>query len=129
MDVSVISLEELSHIVACDLKAWHIILETGDNKLNKERIGCIFADLIVRHIESGIGQIHREDRNLIISPIERGYDPNTVDILLNDRLRAVYINTLLRRLRKLEQLGDAIKEQLDILGVDYTDDGDDEEEE
>lgn len=129
MSISVISLEKLRRIVEYDLKAWHITLETGDNKLNEERICCIFADLIVRHTESGIGQIHREDRNLIISSIERGYDSDTVDIVVNDRLRTVYINTLRNRLSIIDQIGDVLKRELDIIGADYTDDDEDEEEE
>lgn len=131
MEISVISLVKLSRIVEYDLKAWHNTLETGNNndESHKDRIAYIFADLIVKHIEAGIGQMHREDRNLIISAVaERGYSSDTVDIVINDRLRAVYINTLRNRLSRIDQLGDVLKRELDILGVGYTDDDDDEEE-
>ena len=130
MEISVISLVKLSHIVESDLKAWHHTLETGNNndESHKDRIGYIFADLIIKHIESGIGQLHRDDRNLIVTAIERGYDSDTVDIVVNDRLRNVYINTLRNRLSRIDQIGEILKQELDILGVDYTDDGDDEEE-
>ena len=130
MEVSVISLAKLSRIVEYDLKVWHATLETvNDNsESNIDRIGSLFAECIIKHIEIGIGQINREDRNLIISAIERGYDSDTVDTVVNDRLSTVYINTLRNRLSRLDQLGDVIKEQLDIIGVDYTDDGDEEEE-
>lgn len=130
MEISVISLVKLSRIVEDDLKAWHNTLETGDNNgdSHKDRICYIFASLIVKHIETGIGQMHKDDRNLIITAIERGYDSDTVDIVINDRLRTVYINTLRNRLNRIDQLGDVLKRELDIIGVDYTDDGDDEEE-
>ena len=128
MKISVISLEKLSRIVEYDLKAWHSALKiVGSNdESNTGNINTIFAGCIVKHIETGIGQMHREDRNLIYSAIEKMHESCTVDIIVNDRLRTVYINTLRNRLSKLGQLEDVIKEQLDIIGVDYTDDDDED---
>jgi hypothetical protein len=91
------------------------------------RIGEVFSYLIIHHIETGIGQMHREDRDLINTAITRGYDSDTVNIV-GDRLRKVYINTLRNRISRIDQLGDVLKRELDILGVDHTDNGDDEEE-
>jgi hypothetical protein len=126
MKNSIISLEKLSRIVEHDIKAWYDSLEMlGDNDESIDRIGKIFSNLIIHHIETGIGQMNRGDRNLIITGIERG-DSNATHIVLSDRLRNVYINTLRNRLNRLDKLGDAIKEQLDTIGVDYTDDDEEE---
>ncbi len=124
MEISVISLKELSSIVEYDFKAWNTILGMieDNSESSKDRIGKVFYYLIIHHIETGIGQMHREDRNWINATIERGYDSDVV----NDRLRRVYINTLRNRLNRLDKLGDAIKEQLDSIGVDYTDDDDED---
>ena len=127
MSISVISLEKMGRIVEHDLKAWYDSLEMlGGNDESIDHIGSIFSNLIIHHIETGIGQMNRNDRNLIITAIERGYDSDTVNIVVNDRLRNVYINTLRNRLSRLDQLEDVIKEQLDIIGVGYTDDDDED---
>jgi hypothetical protein len=125
MSISVISLEKMNRIVEYDLKAWHIMIEDKDNS-DIDRIGEIVSYLIIHHIETGIGQMHREDRDLINTAITRGYDSDTVNIV-GDRLRKVYINTLRNRISRIDQLGDVLKRELDVLGVDYIDDGEDDE--